>query len=179
MIFNYISAHPGASFGVIKKFFDMHHSTLKYHLNYLERTKKIISRREGRRRCYYSTEHGASKISLPIIPRADINSLSKIQRVLIDIIQERPGITKDALIRLSNINRKNLNYNLRKLGELKFVWVVKKEGIIGYEYITREKLRDEMMHRLIMKLVANEIDEETYLKIRKKMENIDIEKLIE
>jgi hypothetical protein len=64
------------------------------------------------------------------------------------------------------------------LGELNFIWLVKTEGLIGYEYITREKLREEMFNKLILKLVSKEIDEKTYLKIKKKMETLNIDELM-
>jgi hypothetical protein len=59
--------------------------------------------------------------------------------------------------------------------EHQLIWKVQNDGEIGYEYITKEKLRYEMYNRLLMKLLANEIDEETFLKIKRKLERIDIE----
>ena len=86
LIFNYISSHPGASFGNIKKFFDMNDSTLKYHLNYLEHTKKISSKREGRRRCYYCTmksvvDHAPILLSTP--------TLTTTQQLILNLIKAR------------------------------------------------------------------------------------------
>ena len=54
LIFRYISTNPGVSFGSIKRFFDMNTSTLKYHLHYLERKKRVSSTREGGKRCFFT-----------------------------------------------------------------------------------------------------------------------------
>ena len=101
-----------------------------------------------------------------------------MQKRLISIIQDKPGITFQDLMYKTKINRKNLSYNIKRLGDLKYVWVVKREGIIGYEYITQEKLRDEIFNRLVLKLISNEIDEATFNKIKKKLDTMNVDKLL-
>ena len=41
MIYNHIMAHPGVAFVVLRRVFDLNKSTLRYHLNYLEKNQKI------------------------------------------------------------------------------------------------------------------------------------------
>jgi predicted transcriptional regulator len=176
LIHNYILNHPGASVGEIKKVFELNLSTLKYHLIYLEKADKVDSERIGRRRCYYC-KHKRKSLDDPFLERQK-DTLSKIQLRIINIIQNKPGISKDDLLYLTKLNRKNLNYNIQRLGDLKLIWQVQDNGMARYEYITQEKLRDEMLNRLVIKLVSNEIDEEAFNRIKKKLEAMDIEELM-
>lgn len=174
-IFNYISSHPGSSFGNIRSIFELNESTLKYHLNYLERTKKIESRKEGRRRCYYCQgEYGEDEIGTVV--RSEPTLTANQQRI-INVIRRRPGITNKDLVARTKLNRKTVSYNLERLIEKKVLWKIKADGVIGYEYITEEKLRKEMYNQLLIQLLSDEIDEDTFLKIKKKLESLDIDEI--
>ncbi len=173
LIYDYITSHPGASFGSIRKFFNMKNSTLEYHLHYLEKGQKITSRREGRHRCYYCKHKGIPNTA---IYNNELNSLTDLQRKILNQIKNEPGITNKELIEKTKLNRKKLSYNIKRLGKLNLIWMVKNNGgIIGYEYISKEKLRNEIYKRLIAKLLSKELDEETYFKIKKKLERLDID----
>jgi predicted transcriptional regulator len=156
---------------MIKTFFEINKSTLSYHLNFLEKNKKVISKREGRNRCYYCAYAAATKLD-------ERSSLTATQQKLVNIIQNTPGVTNKELMTRININRKNLHYNIKKLRELKLIWAVKTKGVLGYEYVTEEKLRHEMATNLISKLLSNEIDEGTYHKIKTKLETMNLEELL-
>ena len=54
---------------------------------------------------------------------------------------------------------------------------MRNEGKIGYEYITKEKLRDEIFNKLVTKLIADEIDEETFNRIKRKLDTMDNDKI--
>lgn len=178
LIYNYISSHPGASFGTIRDFFDMNESTLKYHLIYLERTKRISSSRKGRRRCYFCNG-GVHKFDQQSIsfPRSVADPLTKNQQHILNVIQRNPGIQKKDLVRKTKLHRKTVSYNIERLIEHKLVWKVKTAGEVGYEHITKEKLRSEMYNKLLMKLLSDEIDEKTFKKIKEKLEKLDIDKI--
>ena len=110
--------------------------------------------------------------------KRDDRSLTSTQKRIINIIQQKPGISKKELHYLTKLKLKNLNYNIQKLSELKLIWTKQNNGLAGYEYITREKLRDQMLNRLVLKLVSDEIDEITFQKIKKKLETMDIDELM-
>jgi predicted transcriptional regulator len=173
-VFNYIQSYPGVSFGSIQRFFDVNESTLKYHLNYLERSNKIYSKREGKRRCYFCENHSGEHPENQ--NGVDLNVLNKNQKMILNLVHKHPGVTKKELLTKTKLNRNTLSYNLQVLVDRHVIWQVG-EFEMGYEYITPEKLQQEMYNRLLMRLLKDEIDEDTFLKIKKKLEKIDPEEL--
>lgn len=176
MIYEYIYAHPGSAFNTIKNFFDMHHSTLMYHLTYLERADKITSENKGGHNYYFCKRQ--SELDLTPFQMSKFKTLSDPQKSLLGLIHLKPGINKDELMIKTRMNRRTLSYNLKRLIELKFLWEVNNGSSIGYEFITSEKLSNEMFNGLLKKLLTDEIDEETFYRIKKKLEEIDVEELL-
>jgi predicted transcriptional regulator len=174
IIYNYIVDNPGISFGNIKRFFEMNKSTLMYHLNYLEKSNKIYSRREGRQRCFYC--RGKNEFENEPLLSVHTN-LTENQKLILRLIKTTPGITKKELMERVRIGRKNLEYNIKRLGDLKLIWNIQNNGVTRYEYITQEALRDEVFMRLVTKLIKNEIDEDTFNKIRIKLEKMNLDEL--
>jgi predicted transcriptional regulator len=92
-------------------------------------------------------------------------------------IQNNPGISKKELIKLTKLNRKTIEYSLNKLAVNKLIWKVTYSRNEGYEYITEEKIRYEILNRLLNKLLSNEIDERTFQLLKEKLENMSFEEL--
>jgi hypothetical protein len=80
-------------------------------------------------------------------------------------------------MRFTKLSRRTLSYNIEKLIENNLIWKIKEHGTIGYEFISKEKLRKEIYNRLLMKLLSDEISEEKFLKIKKKLETMDVDEI--
>jgi len=171
IVYNYVSSNPGVSFGTIKRIMDMNKSTLRYHLNFLEKAEKVKCIREGKHNCYYPSE--TDTLNHSPIPGVDLNTLTKGQRRLLTLTIKEPGITPEELLNSLPENKKKLKYNLNRLVELRLIWKVKIEGEIGYEHITPEDVKEEILKKLIKRLLAKEIDEETFIAIKKRLEETD------
>jgi predicted transcriptional regulator len=176
LIYRYISSNPGVSFGNIKRFFDMNDSTLKYHLNTLEKKNRVRSRREGRQRCYFTSNGGTVDTPPGIEPskRSRHLNLSKTQQRVLRVIKNYPRISRKKLMSKAKMKDSTLDYNINKLVESDLIWKVRVGSEIGYEYITQEKLKNEMLNRLVTKLLADEIDEDKFNRIKGKIESISV-----
>ena len=164
MIINHILAHPGVSFGIIKRVLALTDSTLRYHLNYLEGRNEIKSTIEGKNKCYYPVH----KFIFEPKSESDLKThrLSNTQERLLNTIQRYPGINQKDLIIRSGFKRITVSHNLKKLIDF---GVVRKEPNgrhVCYHYITDTELREKIIKRLI----NDEIDEQTFLVLKRKLE---------
>ncbi|WP_455392651.1 winged helix-turn-helix transcriptional regulator [[Eubacterium] cellulosolvens] len=167
MIFNHISTHPGVSFSIIKRVLDLSDSTLRYHLNFLESHHEVKSVLESGNRCYYPIQtfifnsHGEMPIS---------HRLNNTQERLMDTIRRYPGITQKDLILRTGMKRITVANNIKKLLDF---GVLRKEPngkFISYFYISDKELQKKIMKRLMIKFLNYEIDERTFLALKKKLE---------
>jgi predicted transcriptional regulator len=175
LIFKYISANPGVAIAHLSTFLNMNYSTLKYHLKYLERNKIINSRKEGRNRCFYIndttwTDDYNDNTTNP-------NLLNQNQQMVLRIIQNYPGISKKKLKTFSKLNRKTLTYSINRLFEMRLIWKVTRPEGEGFEFITEEKLRYEILNQLLQKLLSNQINEETFQALKTKLEGMSFVEL--
>ncbi|UCH89161.1 MAG: MarR family transcriptional regulator [Thermoplasmata archaeon] len=167
-IFNHIIAYPGVSFSTLKKIFDLNDSTLRYHLKYLERGERISSRIERGKLHYYPY---FSNITIPTAANTSskTNDLTPQQLHILYAIKKYPGINQTELITKTSLKRHILTYNISKLIDLGMVRKYNHVRNVCYEYITDELLKTETLKVLAIKLLNNEIDEETFLRLKNRM----------
>ena len=168
LIYNHILSFPGISFSRIKKILDMPGSTLRYHLNYLENKNEIKSSLIGKNKCYYPLQNTRNIYK----PKFN-NKLKKInttQEKILNIIKQNPGITQKELIIKTRLSRLIIKYNIKKLI---YFGIVRKNQIgrnVCYNYIQEDEIRNEVIKGLVNMLLNNEIDEQTFLNLKRKLE---------
>jgi predicted transcriptional regulator len=169
IVFNYVSINPGVSFNKIQNIVEMNSSTLRYHLAYLEKARLVKCIRDGRQNCYYPVPENV--IDLNPLTGVDTKSLTKDQKRILRTIKKQPGIGVADLTGTLKISKKKLNYNIQRLIELKLIWKIKVDGQTGFEQITKDQMKKEIVRKLVKRLLAKEIKEDTFFKLMKKIEN--------
>ncbi|WP_455392647.1 winged helix-turn-helix transcriptional regulator [[Eubacterium] cellulosolvens] len=168
MIINHILTYPGVSFGTIKQVFNLTDGTLRYHLNYLESKNQIKSFLVGNNRCYYPVKEMIfdSKSDSEI----KVHNLSDNQERLLNTIKRYPGITQKELISSTGLKRITVGHNIKKLIDFGVVRKEQNGRNICYYFISNTELRDKIRRRLITKFLNNEIDEQTFLALKRKLD---------
>jgi predicted transcriptional regulator len=134
----------------------------------LESRKEIKSSMEGRNKCYYPVQNIGFKT------RADsafeTYKLNDTQERILDTIKRNPWITQKTLTQSTGMKNFTIKYNLKKL--IDFGVIQKKQNGRNscYKHITDSELREQIMKRLIVKLLKHEIDEHTFLVLKRKLE---------
>jgi predicted transcriptional regulator len=162
----YIAENPGTTFQTLKRVFRINEGTLRYHLDYLRRKKKIRQIKRDNRRTYVPSE---MRVDLHA-PTSRRRELSREQKRLLDLIILDPGISRSELLERSRERRKQLSYNLSRLNELGFIWKVRARGKTGYAPITSRDLYRQAYALIVDRLLEEEIDIETYRELRRKLD---------
>jgi predicted transcriptional regulator len=156
LLLEHIRRHPGISFQVLLSAFKIPEGTLRYHLDRLRKDKKIVQEKIKNSRCYFPY---LSKR----FPQCPGNvRLTREQEILLDMIDENPGITRKEIMQRMRMDRKTLTYNLKRFRALRLIWKVKEDGVEGFEVITRDKLKAEMFRILVRNFADGEIDRESF-----------------
>lgn len=169
MIYHHIIAHPGVSFKVLKRVFGLNDSTLRYHLDYLEKADEISFGLEKGKREYYPNQNKH------IIIRNDDTSsgflqLTARQDQILNTIKRNPGITQKELLGMTGMKRLTLINNINKLMDLCIVRRVPENTHVCYEYLENEQLKYEILKQLVVKLLRHEITEQKFLELKRKLE---------
>lgn len=160
LIYNYVSDNPGVTFSRLRKLLDLNTSTLRYHLDQLERAGRIVSRVVGKKRCLYSSDAADAVVS----PKRDvvISNLNKNQKHLFKVIEKNPGMNQKELARLTRIERRLVSYSLKVLEEKELVMVEVADGVKTYEVFSEEKLKAQRYRELMVMLLEGEITEDEF-----------------
>ena len=169
MIYNHITVYPGVPFGVLKKVFDLSKSTLRYHLQYLEKAESIFSEIESGKRCYYPQKNEVILSRLTENHR-DTHKFTKLQKRILSIIQNYPGINQKELVKKANLSRFTITYNLNKFIDLGIIRKVNDGSFVYYECITDDLMKHEILKTLIIKLLNDEIDEKSFNDLKEKLD---------
>jgi predicted transcriptional regulator len=167
-VYNHILEYPGVAFTTLQKVYNLNNSTLRYHLKYLERAERIASRIESGKLHFYPN-NSTSIASNPTNPKFQIHELSLHQENILNAIKHNPGINQTDLMGKTSLKRHILTYHISKLVELGMVRKKNHEKTVCYEYIPDELLQYEMLKILAIKFLNNEIDEQTFMKLRSRL----------
>jgi predicted transcriptional regulator len=170
-IFNYITNHPGVSSKQVQDIFGLNKSTFRYHIACLERSGKVRCEPFGSSgMCFYSTERPLANFDLNI----DMDSLPLVQRRLINLIKQRPGITKPEMMAYLDIDKGGLNIDIKRLEDQRIIARVRNNGsgITGYEFLSEERLAEMIYKRLLLHLLDKDISEGQFLAAKRKLDQV-------
>ena len=168
MLYHHVLTYPGVSFNILKNIFNLSEGTLRYHMDYLEKGKRIISDIENGQRCFYPFRNELVVTDLfENKPRK--YKFTKTQLQLLNIIKRYPAISQKELIKKTNLSRFTISYNIRKFIDIGLIKKTNNEKHVYYEYMTDEVLRQEILLRLTMKLLRKEISEKEFFELKQKL----------
>lgn len=169
MIYNHIDAHPGVAFNVLKKVFGLKDGTLRYHLDYLKKSGIIRFGFEKGKRHYYPNRRETLILSIKD-DKIYTNKLTFLQEQILEVIKEDPGINQKELVKILGLNRFTVKNNLNRLLDLCIIRRIPDKRNVRYEFISNDQLKFEMLMSLVTKFLKKEIDEKTFLELKKKLE---------
>ncbi len=139
LIFNFISNNPGSHLRKISRTLGVHLSTLRYHINYLEKQELIVSKKEKNLKSYYI----AGKLGT-----IDKNITRLLQqkrfRDIILVIITNPGLTHSEISDKLSIKPSTLSKYINILRTRRIIYHQKK-GRNRYYYTYDEKRIMELL----------------------------------
>jgi predicted transcriptional regulator len=169
MIYKHIVSYPGVTFNILKNIFELSDGGLRYHLEYLEKSNKISCGLEKGNRCYYPHNN---VVNVPISSpgSSEMNKLTLPQEKILETIKDQPGINQKELAVRTKLNRFLVAKNINQLIGMNLVNKYQYGKNVCYEYIPDDELKFKIIKRLVIKLLKGEIDEETFLKLKRKLD---------
>ncbi|MGA1819684.1 MAG: helix-turn-helix domain-containing protein [Thermoplasmatota archaeon] len=144
-LFEYIKEHPGVTFTALKDHFEVNNGTLTYHLHRLEREDLITYRNLGKYKMFYAD--GVRIRGCEVV-------ISPMDKEIIELISERPGITTAQVISMLKGERsqRTISRHLKQLERKGFLEVERSHGARRL-FITGEMERVLMPHRGVVEVV--------------------------
>lgn len=130
-IFEFIRTHPGSHLREIKRELNLGMGVIQYHLYGLEREQKIISRRRGLHKRFYTTQIFGDR-QLEIL---DTLSQETDRDILLFLIQN-PDATQKELSEYVKISAASINWHMRRLSDTGIVEV--KRDRVNVRYLVRD-----------------------------------------
>ena len=131
-ILEFIHAHPGSHLREIKRELNLGMGVIQYHLYGLEREQKIISRRRGLHKRFYTTQIFGDR-QLEIL---DTLSQETDRDILLFLIQN-PDATQKELSQYVRISAASINWHMRKLSDTGLVEA--KRDRMNIQYLVRDR----------------------------------------
>jgi predicted transcriptional regulator len=115
-ILEFITAHPGTHLREIKRELNLAMGVVQYHLNALEKERKIIPRRRGLYKRFYSTvPFGDEQLEI-------LNVLSQeTERDILLYLLQKPDATQKEVSEYAEISPASVNWHMRRLAEARLV----------------------------------------------------------
>jgi DNA-binding MarR family transcriptional regulator len=111
-------------------------------------------------------------VTIPPQPESSLEAqrLSLEQEKILDIIMRNPRINQKELVQRSRMNRFKVMREINNLKKMNFVKNTKNQKEVCYEYIPDVEMKYRIMKGLLVKFLKNEIDEQMFLQLKKRLE---------
>jgi len=163
MLTDYILENPGVTIKVIAQALKVTPGTLRYHLDHLIKEERVISKREfGRKRYFPYLTPSANKL-----PNSRDTRITRNHSRVLSLIDSNPGITRSALKEKLNITSKGLSYILDRMKDSYLIREERTGEGPCYYRLSKDELYRESILVLSKKLVEGDIDEPTFIALRK------------
>jgi DNA-binding MarR family transcriptional regulator len=120
-LFEFIKENPGITFTALKDHFEVTNGTLTYHLHRLEKEELIVHRNLGKYKLFYADGVRIKGVEAVISP---------IDRDIISLITDHPGISSNAIISNLSTNRsqRTISRHLKQLERNGFITSERRNG---------------------------------------------------
>jgi predicted transcriptional regulator len=102
-----IIENPGIHYSALMEEFELSNGVTAYHLDVLERESFVRSKRDGRRKRFYS-RHAK-------VPKDQLQDPEEVKEAIVELVRGRPGIAQMEVMEELGIGRRAAGYHLQEL----------------------------------------------------------------